>query len=495
MKRVLSLALSVLMVLSLLAQLVILLSPGCSKEDTLVEITDWAATENVSAGESAKYLTFFEKASEEMDYCRALTCTDAGLEVVLQSNASITLPAGTPYLALSPEGRLVHYAAGTAAAEEFDIELNVRDTWYEAPTLAVSADGFLIVAGRETDIVSTGRCVMDCGKYVYYYAGSSVVPVASEIRERFNPPLPKDRGLLKVLFVGNSFNVDATAHLPGILTADGTQRVLMGRVYHGGCTLPQYDDNYEADRFCSYRTWRPGEKDWDGDEEYDTNLKYAVEAEDWDVVTFMEYTGNSCCWSWTEEEKGHINSLIDRVFAAHPEKRPTVLFMLTQTFAAQSDLVATYFDSDQMKMYETITDFAQQVLDGTCIDDVIATGTVLQNLRTSKLQNAMDMTRDGYHMDYGISRYAASCAVFEKLISPAFGGVTLDGNPFRYTTSNTTHGSYSTPVTEANAPIALQAARYALTTPYAVTDMSHIGQERPDNGIEDTEFEEDQNKE
>lgn len=82
------------MVLSLLAQLVILLSPGCSKEDTLVEITDWAATENVSAGESAKYLTFFEKASEEMDYCRALTCTDAGLEVVLQSNASITLPAG-----------------------------------------------------------------------------------------------------------------------------------------------------------------------------------------------------------------------------------------------------------------------------------------------------------------------------------------------------------------------------------------------------------------
>ena len=31
--------------------------------------------------------------------------------------------------------------------------------------------------------------------------------------------------------------------------------------------------------------------------------------------------------------------------------------------------------------------------------------------------------------------------------------------------------------------------------PYAVTDMSHIGQERPDNGIEDTEFEEDQNKE
>lgn len=107
----------------------------------------------------------------------------------------------------------------------------------------------------------------------------------------------------------------------------------------------------------------------------------------------------------------------------------------------------------------------------------------------------MDMTRDGYHMDYGIARYAASCAVFEKLISPAFGGVTLDGNTFRYTTSNSTAGSYSTPVTDANAPIALQAARYALATPYAVTDMSDIDQEKPDNGIEDAEFDDDKNKE
>ena len=163
--------------------------------------------------------------------------------------------------------------------------------------------------------------------------------------------------------------------------------------------------------------------------------------------------------------------------------------------AIQQTVIVNNFASSQTDMYAAIVAQGQKVMSEVAFDDVIATGTVLQNLRTSKLQNAMDMTRDGYHMDYGISRYAASCAVFEKLISPAFGGVTLDGNPFRYTTSNTTHGSYSTPVTEANAPIALQAARYALTTPYAVTDMSHIGQERPDNGIEDTEFEEDQNKE
>ena len=212
----------------------------------------------------------------------------------------------------------------------------------------------------------------------------------------------------------------------------------MGRVYHGGCTLPQYDDNYEADRFCSYRTWRPGEKDWDGDEEYDTNLKYAVEAEDWDVVTFMEYTGNSCCWSWTEEEKGHVNSLIDRVFAAHPEKRPTVLFMLTQTFAAQSDLVATYFDSDQMKMYETITDFAQQVLDDTCIDDVIATGT---------------------------------CIIFYTLFEPCL-GLDLSGNTYRYDVKLEYSTAHSIPVTDENVEICRHAAHAAADHPLTLTDMS-----------------------
>lgn len=81
------------------------------------------------------------------------------------------------------------------------------------------------------------------------------------------------------------------------------------------------------------------------------------------------------------------------------------------------------------------------------------------------------------------------------LCAMCFGGVTLNGNTFRYTTSNSTAGSYSTPVTDANAPIALQAARYALATPYAVTDMSDIDKEKPDNGIEDTEFDDDKNKE
>lgn len=62
---------------------------------------------------------------------------------------------------------------------------------------------------------------------------------------------------------------------------------------------------------------------------------------------------------------------------------------------------------------------ARKVLDQTDVEQIIPTGTVLQNLRTSSLNNDMDLTRDGYHMDYGLSRYAAACAVFESIISPS----------------------------------------------------------------------------
>ena len=455
--------------------LVLSMSLGCSKQDSVTEISGWADSGTVSSGEAAGYLAFFEKASDDADYCTSVSFSTEGLDVTLRSGQSVTLPPETRYLSLDGDGNLLLHTSETAGTTDLGIRIEERDTWYEAPEVSVSAGGSLTVNGEDTGIAAAEMCVVDCGKYLYCYAGEFVVSVASEIRGPFNPPLPKDRGLLKVLFVGNSFNVDATAHLPGILAADGTRRVLMGRVYHGGCTLPQYDDNYEASDFCSYRVWRPGESDWDGDEEYDTNLKFAVEAEEWDIVTFMEYTGNSCCWSWTEEEKGHINSLIDKVFAAHPEKRPTVMFMLTQTFAATSDLVTTYFDADQMKMYETITSFARSVLEDTCIDDVIATGTCIQNLRTSSLNDdpVQDLSRDGFHLDYGVSRYAAACTVFYTIFEPCL-GLDLSGNTYRYDVKLEHSTAHSIPVTDENVEICRYAARAAADQPLTLTDMSSL---------------------
>lgn len=436
---------------------------GCGKQSAPVN------RQTIDSAEIEKVLTFVREASEKGLYCTSLSSTAYGTDIGLSDGKVFKIFQTFPIVEMDAEGVL------TCKGKDLGITLDVRSTWYGAPQTSVGEDRVLEIEGKRTEVTSRGAVIIDCGKYLYFCFDDGTLALPSELRERFNPPLPRDKGILKVLFVGNSFNVDATAHLPGILSANGTRRVLMGRTYHGGCTLPQYNENYSAANHCSYRVCRPGEDNWDGDEEYDTNLEYAVNAEDWDIVTFMEYTGNQCCWSWDATEKEHINSLIDKVFAAHPDKRPTVMFMLTQTFAAQSSLVSTYFGGDQMMMYSTITDFASKVLGDTCIDDVIATGTAVQSLRTSSLNSdkAQDLSRDGFHLDYGVSRYAAACTVFYNIFEPCL-GLKLDGNAYRYTEKINLSTAHSIPVTDANVGLCRLAARSATDNPLEVTDLSRF---------------------
>lgn len=147
--------------------------------------------------------------------------------------------------------------------------------------------------------------------------------------------------------------------------------------------------------------------------------------------------------------------------------------MLTQTFAAQSDLVKNNFAGDQMKMYQTITEFAGHVLEDTCIDKVIATGTAVQNLRTSRLNSdkVQDLSRDGYHLDYGVSRYAAACTVFYNIFEPCL-GLTLEGNTYRWTEKIEHSTMHSIPVTDSNVGLCRYAARAATDNPLTLTDLS-----------------------
>ena len=228
------------------------------------------------------------------------------------------------------------------------------------------------------------------------------------------------------------------------------------------------------------------------------NIQQIVKSDTWDIVCLQEHTGNSCGWIWNDTEKNAIQGLIADIRADQNGHTPKFVYIMSQAYF-NMDKIGTaqrpYKNfTTQDEMFDVIVAQARKVLDQTDVEQIIPTGTVLQNLRTSPLNNDMDLTRDGYHMDYGLSRYAAACAVFESIISPSFDGKKLDGNSFRYNVSSTADGTYTTPVTDDNQPVALQAARYALATPFAVTDMSP-GTQTPGNGIEDTDFENDSNKE
>ena len=285
-------------------------------------------------------------------------------------------------------------------------------------------------------------------------------------------PEEKDSVSLRILFIGNSFTKDAVEHLPGILYAAGIKDVQMVHMYYGGRTIPEYNDgwNTATDYHC-YES-NPGQRGWT-----DVSGKsLAMVAADgrWDIVTIQEHTGRKLAWGWTSAEQTAVQGIVDKVREAQRQVggSPKLYYILSQAYFNLDKTQNTskpFSTTDEM--WAVIAAQGKTAVETCGFDGVISTGAMLQNLRTSSLNNNIGLTRDGYHMDYGISRYGAACTVFETVIGPYHENITLDDNSYRYNQSSTEDGSWTTPVTDATVPIALQAARYAIDKPYEVTKM------------------------
>ena len=277
-----------------------------------------------------------------------------------------------------------------------------------------------------------------------------------------------------ILFIGNSFTMDAVWHLPGLLDGANNKRVRLTLMYYGGRTISEYYSGWSTSADYKHYEAAAGSKAFS---EITSSAKYkslpqAVGACEWDVITFQEHTGRTAAWTWTSTAQTQIQGLINYAKAAYPSsstKTPKFYYIMSQAY---KDMTLAQGDPtwSQTEMYNAIVGYGKKVMETCPFDGIIATGTMLQNLRTSSANTTMDSTRDGYHMDNGLARYGAAATVFETLITPVF-GTTMDGNSFRYNVSNTSTSQFSTPVTSTNAPIAIQAARYAIQKPFEITNM------------------------
>ncbi len=373
------------------------------------------------------------------------------------------------------------------------IKIDVRESWYTAPESSVGDNGNITVMGTDTGVSATGLHAINCGKFIWFYSENETVAVPSEIAEPFNPPLPRNKETLKVLFVGNSFNQDATEHLPGMLAANGTKKVYMGRTYVGGETVVGYLNNFDSNTHCSYLTCAPGESSWKGnDATKDHGLRMALLKEDWDIVTFMEYSGNYDMldgWNAVARSNGvrisdNVKEFINKIFEAKQNKRPTVMFLLPQGNTSKQKIVHTMYGGNPIGHYNVIVNYGKELLNGTCIDDIIPTCTTTQNIRTTYLNEPLpdsypagetkysmkhECSRDGFHLDYGTTRYAAACTMWYKIFEPVL-GLDLSTNTYRYNVSNNT----TTPVTDENVELLRKAAKLAVEQPFKYTDMSKM---------------------
>ena len=296
---------------------------------------------------------------------------------------------------------------------------------------------------------------------------------------------------LSILFIGNSFTKDAVEHLPGLLKAAGLDKVQLTHMYYGGRLVSEYYAGWSTSSDYKCYECGPGASSWT--ETTGKTLKEVAESRSWDIITIQEHTGNAAAWTWNTTAQTNLQGLINSAKATQTGAMPKFYYIMSQAYFNMGKIGSGSQPSmtwtDQAGMWEVISSFGKNVMANVSFDGIISTGVMLQNLRTSPLDNDMNLTRDGYHMDNGISRYGAACTVFESLITPKY-GIKLDDNSYRYAVENTSTSAYCTPVTDANAPIALQAARHAIANPYEVTDMSDVKEDLPGNSIGDVEYEE-----
>ena len=277
---------------------------------------------------------------------------------------------------------------------------------------------------------------------------------------------------MRVLCIGNSFMVDATEFLPVMLKTAGISTVEMDRAYHGGYTLEGYNTNYNNSTICGWMSYRPGNASWHNDNTLKHSLREVVESGVWDHVLFND--GSSAGYAPTESQLAGINALISKILEhqnGHPVK---FWYVHTQADAHGYETLVNDFGNDQEAHFEAKNQKAKAILENTAVEGVISTAAAVQNLRSSVLNvdpHGQDLSRDGHHLDYGITRYTAACTVFESIFTPVYG---VDVSDIRVRTEWAVRHPllYATPVTDANAHIALAAAKAAVEKPYEVTDLS-----------------------
>ena len=170
-------------------------------------------------------------------------------------------------------------------------------------------------------------------------------------------PQPSD-GILRILAIGNSFSEDAVEqYLWNLFDAAG-QKVIIGNMYIGGCTLETHYKNSVSDEGkYYYRKVVDGTKT----ETANTSLSQGLADEPWDIVTFQQASGSSGIASTYEPFLGDLITYVK----GKTKSGVKFYFHETWSYAATSDHSEfPKYDRNQITMeLRTMTDPARLMKD------------------------------------------------------------------------------------------------------------------------------------
>lgn len=215
---------------------------------------------------------------------------------------------------------------------------------------------------------------------------------------------------IKILSIGNSYNVDVFTYFGSILNAEGVENITLGILYHGGYGIGNHWDamNNESkvyDLYLSnsnYGITAQPEK---------VTLEYGIKLEDWDIITMHQSVKD---YGDIELTSDKLSDLVNYVKAINSDaKLYTQIPWSYSTDYLLANPDKAYGYESNSEMYNAALSVAQEVF-GTNdnFTKIMPAGTAIQNIRTSYLGD--NITRDGVHLNT-LGRYAASLTWFASI--------------------------------------------------------------------------------
>lgn len=258
-------------------------------------------------------------------------------------------------------------------------------------------------------------------------------------------PVKKDT--LRILAIGNSFSDDALENNFWDIAHADNRCVIVGNMYIGGCSLERHRNNMLSDA-PEYRYFKIGA---DGVKNVirEMSLSASLKDDEWDIVTFQQCSPLS---GKADSYEPYLSELIGYVKSFRPDAR----LMFHQTWAYAVDATHSCFPDygcDAERMYAEIMEASRKACDEHNLE-VIPSGTAIQNLRMTDVKEA-NITRDGYHLNFGVGRYTAACTWYSAIFGRKAAG----------------NGFIPAHMTQKTAAIAQLAADNAVSNPYKVSDF------------------------
>lgn len=279
--------------------------------------------------------------------------------------------------------------------------------------------------------------------------------LCSQLYDGFGIFIPKKQSapkkIIKILCIGNSFSVDASQYLYGILSDVGYDDITIGNLYIGGCTLETHAGHFQNDN-ASYTYYLNTTGTWESIASY--KPLSALKSQNWDYITMQQGSPKS---GLPDTYDPYLSTLINIVKKHQPDAK----LIWHMTWAYQADCTHSGFanySKNQMTMYNAILNTVKsKILTNSHFVGVIPNGTAVQNLRTSYMGD--HLTRDGYHMSYDKGRYLTGLTFAKALTG-------CDLSLVKYTPSEHTYSVKDIAAMK-------DAANKACAKPYEVTTSAY----------------------